>query len=124
MVIVTKYYHISANKRKRLNYNRMIETENGIVMHENRYIKVAFTKYFSQIFTSSTPEGTETCLLVLENVMIDYMNKNLLKTFTVEEVKNTLFHISPYKSLSPNGNYASFFKLIRKLLEIRYVRVF
>jgi hypothetical protein len=47
---------------------------------------------------------------IVEPSITDYMNLELYKEFSDEEIGNTLFHIGPLKAPGPNGFPARFFQ--------------
>lgn len=84
--------------------------QNGVLVNEQDQIGEAFTGFFSSLSTSSSPTGINSCLLGLVPKVTHDMNLTLMKQFTEEEVRETVFQMNPLGSPGSNGFPAQFYQ--------------
>ena len=66
--------------------------------------------YFKELFTSGNPTNLNLVLNSVDRVVTPDMNQTLLQLYTLDEVKQALFHMHPSKSPRPNGMSHFFFQ--------------
>lgn len=66
--------------------------------------------YFQDLFYTSTQHGTKSALDAVDVKVTPVMNAELLKPYSIEEVRDALFQMYPMKALGLDGLYPLFFK--------------
>jgi hypothetical protein len=106
----SRYFHASANQKKKASMITKITDERGIKWETEELIEDAFTKYFQDLFTTSGLRQMESMLEKVYQRVTSNMNKARLKEFTVEEVGVALNQMAALlKAPSPDGFSALFF---------------
>lgn len=105
----TKYYHIATRVRKAQNKRYCLRDKNENVIKENDKIKSMVLEYFNNMFLKdmncSMDNNMPNCFLKL--------NKDTWAKFNspfVEEVRITLFYMTPWKTLGLDSLSARFYK--------------
>ena len=88
---------------------------------KQKEIRVAFTRFFQQLFTTGDRNGIADCLEVVAPRVTEEMNIILLKEFVVGEIEVALNQMHPLKSPGPDGFAASFYQSAWPTVKDRYV---
>lgn len=59
--------------------------------------------YFHTLFTTSSQQGNMDFLEVLHGKVLDNMNSDMLREFTIAEVKEALLQMNPTTTPGPDG---------------------
>jgi hypothetical protein len=94
----TKFFHMYANQRKKLNHVSEVEDANGVICTNPVNISRAFMEYYQSFFSSSGSSNMDVCLEGLEERITRDMNDKFSKDFTMEEVCMAITQMSPLKS--------------------------
>ncbi|XP_042974832.1 uncharacterized protein LOC122306468 [Carya illinoinensis] len=106
----TTFYHLHASHRRKINKISQIMDHRNCLISEKDQVGRVITRYFSDLFTSSSPSGIEDCIKDMPNKVSTAMNELLLQEFTEEEVKNAVFQMKSMGSPGPDGFPACFFQ--------------
>jgi hypothetical protein len=106
----TRYYHACASTRRKKNFISRILNERGQTCTAEEDINIAFTEYFSGLFTASPEGDLARCLQNVASRIDGEMNASLLKLFLEEKVQCALFQMAPTKTLGSDGYPAGFFQ--------------
>lgn len=106
----SNFFHASVNQRRRANQITMILDEGEVMCSTEEEIAQAFTNYFQNLFTSSSPNGIEEFKAGLEGRVFEAMNEELIKDFMKEEFCATLTQMAPLKSPGPDSFLACFYQ--------------
>lgn len=87
----TQFYHMHANQRRKTNTISHILDHNGMPISDVEQIAVAFSTYYSQLFSTSSPSNFQECLQGMEAKVTTGMNNKLLARFIEKEVKEAMF---------------------------------
>ncbi|XP_056695804.1 uncharacterized protein [Spinacia oleracea] len=108
----TKYFHHKASQRRRRNEIKGLRDETGKWCTEEEEMEVIVQKFYSALFTSSSPTMSD-CDAVLEACQPSIStshNEDLLREYTKEDVRATLFSMHPCKAPGPDGMHAMFYQ--------------
>lgn len=104
----TKFFHSYASGRKKKNFIKRLRDDSGMWIEEDGLPGLAMS-YFSNIFSTNG--------FNLEEEMVDFRRKvttehnaNLLRNFTVDDVREALFSMAPDKSPGPDGFNPGFYQ--------------
>jgi hypothetical protein len=106
----SKFFHASANQRRKANIITQISDEAGQVWTSQDDIGVAFVGYFQRLFTAEAPTNMQKVLSAVKRKVTPTMNNFLLREFTGEEVNEALNQMAPLKAPGPDGFSVCFFQ--------------
>ncbi|KAL0462466.1 UNVERIFIED_CONTAM: hypothetical protein Slati_0134200 [Sesamum latifolium] len=110
----TRYFHLTAVLQSKSNFIHSIQTREGHTVTEWELIGNEFADYFNDLFTSDCSwSPTKIADYVAEHMtslILEVDNQELCMIPSPDEIKNTVFAISAYKSPGPDGFPSSFFK--------------
>lgn len=106
----TGYFHASAKGRRARNRFSVIESADGKLVYEEDEIASVVSAYFSDIFTTSANDCTETVQSALEGKITETQNEMLTEIPSSEEIRKAMFSIHPDKAPGPDGFSACFFQ--------------
>ncbi|XP_059441954.1 uncharacterized protein LOC132174292 [Corylus avellana] len=105
----TKFHHACANQRRKSNQILAIKNADSNLWETQENVGKIFVDYFMGLFTASREGEVDPCLAFIEKRVMDEMNEQLLKDFTMEVVCHALHQMAPFKASGPNGLVAVFF---------------
>lgn len=108
----TKYFHAATAERRKRNRLDAILDESGIKYEGEEEIAGVFTKFFENLFSTSSPTDCEEILESIPKPITETMNRNLTRAVDDQEIKEALFSIHPKKSPGPDGITPLFFSKI------------
>ena len=106
----TKFFHKSANQRKRTNTIVGLFDSNHVWKSTQGEIANIVTECFQHMFTSSSPSEIAEVVQLVDKVVMPELNADLLLPFSPDEVKTALFQMHPSKAPGPDGMTALFFQ--------------
>jgi hypothetical protein len=77
--------------------------ETGCIWESQEDICQAFILYYQKLFSSKAWGGMEECLFAMRGRVIEAMNSQLLREFTVEKINGALMQMPPLKAPGPDG---------------------
>ena len=86
----TQFFHASANKKQKANTIHKITDEQGRLCEDQETISNAFVQYYTNLFSTSGTGNISACLSTMERKITLAMNNELLKEFTMDEVRVAL----------------------------------
>ena len=89
----TKYFHQRASQQRRKNHIHGFMDEIGWWSTSESDIDRVAKSYFQNFFTLSNPTNLEGVLDSVDKVVTPNMNHTLLQSYTLDEVKRTLFNM-------------------------------
>ncbi|XP_019170974.1 PREDICTED: uncharacterized protein LOC109166477 [Ipomoea nil] len=104
----TRFFHLYASARKRKNRIAKLLDENNQWVEEDGLLNLA-ARYYQNIFTTKGVQF-DAALDDLAMKVSDEDNHNLMRHFTIEEVKDALFSMAPDKSPGPDGYSPAFYQ--------------
>lgn len=105
----SKYFHMSANSRKRANQITKLKNAAGEWKEWNVVIEELIVDYYAGLYSASQVEWMEVTECVT-NFITAEQNLGLLKEVTGDEVKEALFQMHPDKAPGPDGMTPAFFQ--------------
>ncbi|XP_062114673.1 uncharacterized protein LOC133825790 [Humulus lupulus] len=105
----TKYFHASANKRRRRNQVVSLKDENGLLRDWDSGLEKVMVDYFQNLFFASCTNWGRILDCVPTSISED-INLDLIKPVEPEEVKQALFQMHPDKSPGPDGFSPGFYQ--------------
>lgn len=106
----TKYFHMKATGRKRWNMLRGVRKDNGEWACEHDEITAVAMDYFTNLFSTMSPQAIEEALEGMDGRVTEEMNEMLVKPYDHEEVKVAIFQMGPSKTPGPDWMNANFFQ--------------
>jgi hypothetical protein len=102
-------FHVAYRERRRKNRIEKMKREDGEWL-EREEERTHIVDYFSLLFRSNGGHTSQELLNVVDRRVSPEMNENLVKEFTVEEVKATPDSIGDLKAPGPDGMPSIFYK--------------
>ena len=106
----TKYFHLSANERRRQNTIAGLFDSNGVWCVEDRQMEDVILKYFGDLFQSSRYSDFEKVISTIPTVISQELNQSLVSDITADEVFQALKQMHPSKSPGPDGFSPCFYQ--------------
>ena len=78
----TKYFHDVATQRKRKNFIKGIQDDEGVWQLEEEMVSSIFVDFYTRLFTSSNAHDIDRVLEGVNKVVSDSMNANLLMPYS------------------------------------------
>ena len=82
----TKYFHAVATQRKRKNFTKGIQDDEGVWQSKEEVVSSIFVDFYTRLFTSSNAHDIDRVLEGVNKVVFDSMNADLLMPYSKEEV--------------------------------------
>lgn len=101
------YFHAIASGRRNVNKFSMPEDKEGLLVFDEEKIVQIITKYFQDIFITTSSRCKETVAQAINPCISHEMNERLIAELSDEEIKTALFSIHPDKAPGPYGFSAS-----------------
>lgn len=105
----SKFFHASANSRRRLNRIHKLKNEAGQWQEWENGLSELITNFYKELFSSTQVEWEEVVNCVPTSISKE-QNTELLKEISDEEVKQALFQMHRDKSPGPDGMTLAFFQ--------------
>lgn len=105
----TRYFHLACNTRKRNNHIQRLRNGVSEWVDWNGGLQELVKEYFQQLFTEEYTHE-EGVLNGIVNSVSEQQNRELLRTVTVQEVKEAVFHMYLDKAPGPDGMTPTFFQ--------------
>ncbi|XP_075665496.1 uncharacterized protein LOC142635177 [Castanea sativa] len=99
----TKFFHGSATQRKRKNFVKGLEDDNGVWHEDDNTFSSLLNEYYSKLFCSSIPHDFECILDGVDVVVIEEMRIDFARPYTSKEVDVAIKDIAPLKALGPDA---------------------
>ena len=111
----TRYFHYKANQRNKSNYIIGLEDEVGNWFEDEVQMCSLASTYFSNLFSTSNPDGFDEILSRIPPTVTDEMNTSLNKPFVAKEVQRALNRLTApgLDGMSPIF-YKSFWHIVGK----------
>ena len=106
----TKFFHVCANARRQRNFIGVIHDVQGVKKESTEGVKEAFVHYFSKLFTAGQVKDMTPYLRHLSRCVTQDMNTELLRDFTMEEIRDALRQMAPLKAPGLDGLNACFYQ--------------
>ena len=106
----TRFFHECAAQRKCTNTIQGLRDREDHWRTDPHEVEQIATAYFNTLFTSSRPTDVDDVVQVVESIVTTDMNEDLLRPFSLEEVKQALFQMHPSKAFGPDGMTTLFFQ--------------
>ena len=106
----TKYFHHRASERRRKNAIVGLWNDEGGWCDSKEEIVRTVTGYFEDIYSSSNPSRLEEATNLIPTKVSEEMNDDLIKDFSVEEVRIALRQMHPTKAPRPDDMSAIFYQ--------------
>lgn len=94
----TKFFHGTATRRKRRNFIKELQDENGIWQSEEHIFSGLLTDFYEKLFTSSNPHNMDQIVDGVQEVVTDHMKGDLAKPYTADEVDSAIKEMAPSKA--------------------------
>ncbi|XP_062116553.1 uncharacterized protein LOC133830553 [Humulus lupulus] len=105
----TKYFHASANKRRRRNQVVALKDENGVLRNWDNGLGAIMVDYFQNLFSASSTEWHYVMDCISASIS-EEANMDLVRPIEPDEVKQALFQMHPDKSPGPDGFSSGFYQ--------------
>ncbi|CAM8912119.1 unnamed protein product [Rhodiola kirilowii] len=120
----TKYFHLKANARRRVNtISSLIDSEGRSVSSLDDIERVAVS-YFRGLFTSTShmpdSEIIDSLQCIPRLVSVDH-SRVLMNPYTEYEIKVALFQLYPYKAPGLDGYPAGFFQRFWNVIKVDFI---
>ena len=99
----TKYFHAVATQRKRKNFIKGIQDDEGVWQLEEEVVSSIFVDFYTRLFMSSNAHDIDRVLEGVNKVVFDSMNADLLMPYSKEEVDVAIKQMAPLKAPGPDG---------------------
>lgn len=99
----TRYYHIKVMQRKRRNKIQMIKDEERNWIADLIQVIMIFKNFYQKLFTENTEAEFWKMAKVTYPKLDSSFGKNLSVDVNREKIKHTIFDMSPWKTLGPDG---------------------
>nr|XP_048334847.1 uncharacterized protein LOC125423747 [Ziziphus jujuba var. spinosa] len=106
----TRYFHVHASSRRRRNLIRGVMDSNGLWSSSPQHVVGAFMAYFQDLFTTKGSHIESDLSFGVRGRVTDFMNAELCKPFTADELKTSLFQMNPSKAPGHDGFPAMFYQ--------------
>jgi hypothetical protein len=106
----TKYFHACATQKRRHKVVDQIRNAEDRLCSTPEAVEAAFVNYYTTLFTSTIPHNVDSCISAIDGKVTEEMNANLTASFTVEEIKQALDQMAPFKAPGPDGFTAEFYQ--------------
>jgi hypothetical protein len=87
-----------------------LRKDDGSVAEQLEEIKLLAKQYFEEMYTRDTLVTPDLIEELIEEKVNEETNKNLIRDFTEEEIRDALFQIGPLKAPGADGFPARFFQ--------------
>jgi hypothetical protein len=84
--------------------------EEGQICSTPEAVEAAFVSYYTNLFTTARPHNVVSCISAIEGKVTEEMNAKLTANFTVEEIKQALDQMAPFKTPGPDGFTVEFYQ--------------
>ncbi|KAL8158345.1 hypothetical protein AgCh_002874 [Apium graveolens] len=111
----TKFFHVFATTRKRLNHVTKLKNEDGEMLKNHEEMCQVVKEYFQKLFYHDGREE-EVIGSTIEEVITEEHNRELEADFTMEEFTEAISQMHPDKASGPDGLNPAFFQNFWKLL--------
>lgn len=92
-----------ANQRRKSKQISDIQDISGNTLIDPTQIGDTFSEFFSNLFTSSNPQGIDQCLEHLQQKVTNEDNSQLLAEFTEQQIFKALFTTNTLRALGLDG---------------------
>jgi hypothetical protein len=106
----TKFFHLRASVRRRKNKIKQLKREDRQLTEDEGELKLIVSNFYGNLYTSEATVNMEGVLSTVPRKVSDIMNRDLLKEYSGEEVKQALFPMFPTKAPGPDGFLAHSFQ--------------
>ena len=106
----TKYFHHRASERRKKNTINDLWNEEGVWCDSKENIASATIAYFEEIYTTTHPTRVEEVTNLLPRKVTMEMNVDLIRDFTIEEVRLALNQMHPTKAPGSDGMSIIFYQ--------------
>jgi hypothetical protein len=106
----TKYFHACATQKRRHKVVDQIRNAEDRLCSTPEAVEAAFVNYYTNLFTSTIPHNVESCIFAIDGKVTKEMNAKLIASFTVEEIKQALDQLAPFKAPGPDGFTVEFYQ--------------
>jgi hypothetical protein len=106
----TSFFHRKASNRSRKNKIKKLKLEDGSIMENNEEMKEIVTDFFKNLYKKDAEVNPNPIFELVQPSVIEEMNNDLLREYSVDEIDDALFQIGPLKAPGPNGFPARFFQ--------------
>lgn len=102
-VIEIQSFHNRASQRFRQNKISKLQNSYKTLVSSDDKVLAMVVDYYSKLFTSSELADIEEVVQYIRQVVTEEMNRNLIRTFSRDEVEVALKQMTPLKVPKPNG---------------------
>lgn len=108
----TQFFHLQENQRRKNNkISHILNNESKLVVDQSQLGEL-FSKFYSDIFTSSLPHRIEECLQAVLRRLSEEVSQELSAPFTKQEINDALFQMNAFGAPRPDGFPAHFYQKI------------
>ncbi|XP_030940118.1 uncharacterized protein LOC115965051 [Quercus lobata] len=106
----TQFFHHRASQRHLKNTIEELQNREGIWQTYLSRVSDIAEEYYTELFTTSNPNGMERVLDAIDKVVTEDMANQMTQPYIEEEVRVALFSMHPSKSPGPDGMSPLFFQ--------------
>ena len=106
----SSYFHAKTRGRRMRNKFSVIEDAAGRPVYEETEIVNTISQHYSDLFTSGSSGSLDIVRETIRPLVSEDMNKGLITTPTLSEIRTAVFSINPDKAPGPDGFSASFYQ--------------